>query len=84
MALALDGFEALCGFVSVSELKQAFTENPELRLCVGEEVASAFAEASDDMAKAVSAVTTMSVPECIAQTQPTLLPSANMDLQVVL
>lgn len=54
MALALDGFEALCGFVSADELKQAFKASPELKLCVGELVANAFLEAPAGAAKPVS------------------------------
>lgn len=53
MALALDGFEALCGFVSHEELKQALQSQPELRLCVGEEAASKFLEASGEALKPV-------------------------------
>eukprot|EP00878_Enallax_costatus_P031966 GHUV01035044.1.p1 GENE.GHUV01035044.1~~GHUV01035044.1.p1 ORF type:complete len:188 (+),score=39.30 GHUV01035044.1:91-654(+) len=55
MALALDGFEALCGFVSADELKQALKANPELKLCVGELVANAFLEVPADGSKSVSA-----------------------------
>ncbi|WIA28896.1 hypothetical protein OEZ86_011420 [Tetradesmus obliquus] len=51
MALALEDFEALCGFVSNAELKQQLQQQPELRLCVGEEAASAFLEAEEEQAK---------------------------------
>jgi mannose-6-phosphate isomerase class I len=54
MALALEDFEALCGFVSSEELKQQLQQQPELRLCVGEEAASAFVEAEGEQAKPVS------------------------------
>eukprot|EP00775_Hariotina_reticulata_P009221 gene9221-9386_t len=47
MALALEGFEALCGFVAPSELKKVLQEQPELRLCVGEEAAQTFIAAED-------------------------------------
>jgi len=53
MALALEGFEALCGFVAPSELKKVLQEQPELRLCVGEEAAQAFVEAEDGNIKPV-------------------------------
>jgi mannose-6-phosphate isomerase class I len=54
MALALEDFEALCGFVSSAELKEQLQQQPELRLCVGEEAASAFLQAEDEQAKPVS------------------------------
>lgn len=54
MALALEDFEALCGFVSTEELKQVLQQQPELRLCVGEDVANAFLEATAEQAKPVS------------------------------
>lgn len=45
MALALEDFEALCGFVSFEELKQALRDQEELRAVVGEGPSSAFLEA---------------------------------------
>jgi len=48
MALALEDFEALCGFVSPAELKQVLQEQPEVKLCVGEEAAAAFMNAEGD------------------------------------
>lgn len=48
MALALEDFEALCGFVSPAELKQVLKEQPELKLCVGSEAAAAFEAAEGD------------------------------------
>lgn len=59
MALALEDFEALCGFVSNAELKQQLQQQPELRLCVGEEAASAFLEAEEEQAKPVSGKTAL-------------------------
>lgn len=53
MALALEDFEALCGFVSPAELKQVLQEQPEVKLCVGEEAASAFINAEGDQLKQV-------------------------------
>lgn len=53
MALALEDFEALCGFVSPAELKQVLQEQPEVRLCVGEEAASALINAEGDQLKPV-------------------------------
>lgn len=58
MALALEDFEALCGFVSPSELKQVLQEQPEVRLCVGEEAASAFINAEKGQVKQVRALET--------------------------
>lgn len=40
MALALAGFEALCSFVTVSELQEALRSTPELRHVVGEKAAA--------------------------------------------
>jgi mannose-6-phosphate isomerase len=54
MALALEDFEALCGFVSGTELKEQLQQQPELRLCVGEEAATAFLQAEPEQAKPVS------------------------------
>lgn len=54
MALALEGFEALCGFVSTEELKQALQAQPELKLCVGNDASTAFLEATHDASKPVS------------------------------
>lgn len=51
MALALEDFEALCGFVSPAELKAVLQEQPEVRLCVGEEAASAFINAEEGQVK---------------------------------
>lgn len=48
MALALEDFEALCGFVSPAELKAVLQEQPEVKLCVGEEAAAAFLSAEGD------------------------------------
>lgn len=56
MALALEDFEALCGFVSPAELKQVLQEQPEVRLCVGEEAASAFINAEEGQVKQVCAL----------------------------
>jgi mannose-6-phosphate isomerase class I len=53
MALALEDFEALCGFVSPAELKAVLQEQPEVRLCVGEEAASAFINAEEGQVKQV-------------------------------
>ena len=55
MALALEDFEALCGFVSSAELKEQLRQQPELRLCVGEEAVSAILQAEGEQAKSVSA-----------------------------
>lgn len=51
MALALEDFEALCGFVEPEELKQALRDNAELRATVGEEASSAFLEAEGSAIK---------------------------------
>ena len=48
MALALDGFEALCGFVPPAELKAALRDNEELRLAVGEAESAAFLAAEGE------------------------------------
>jgi mannose-6-phosphate isomerase len=53
MALALEDFEALCGFVSSAELKQVLQEQPEVKLCVGDEAADAFISAEGDQLKQV-------------------------------
>eukprot|EP01026_Neomeris_dumetosa_P083988 TRINITY_DN97_c0_g1_i1.p1 TRINITY_DN97_c0_g1~~TRINITY_DN97_c0_g1_i1.p1 ORF type:complete len:345 (+),score=44.61 TRINITY_DN97_c0_g1_i1:117-1151(+) len=37
MALAIQNFSALCGFVGMEELKNVIQKNPELRNCVGQE-----------------------------------------------
>ena len=37
MALALNSFEALCGFCSTSEIKAALNQIPELESCIGSE-----------------------------------------------
>lgn len=55
MALALEDFEALCGFVSPTELKQVLQQQPEVKLCVGDEAADAFLNAEGDQLKPVSA-----------------------------
>lgn len=55
MALSLEDFEALVGFVSPAELKQALKDHHELYSCVGEAAASAFLQATDDNIKPVSA-----------------------------
>lgn len=67
MALALDGFEALCGFVSHEELKQALQSQPELRLCVGEEAASKFLEASGEALKPALKAAFTALMTCDAQ-----------------
>jgi mannose-6-phosphate isomerase len=54
MALALEDFEALCGFVSSPELKQVLQQQPEVKLCVGDEAADAFLNAEGDQVKPVS------------------------------
>ncbi|GBG00573.1 mannose-6-phosphate isomerase, partial [Raphidocelis subcapitata] len=51
MALALEGFSALCGFVSHEELKQALRANEELRAVVGEGPSAALLEAEGDGVK---------------------------------
>jgi mannose-6-phosphate isomerase len=53
MALALEDFEALCGFVSPAELRAALQEQPELKLCVGDEAAAALQAAADGDVKPV-------------------------------
>lgn len=58
MALALEDFEALCGFVSPAELKQVLQQQPEVRLCVGEEAASAFINAEEGQVKQVCVLET--------------------------
>ena len=48
MALALEPFEALCGFVEAAQLRNALSAHPELRECVGEaNAANADAAAGD-------------------------------------
>eukprot|EP00877_Chromochloris_zofingiensis_P008455 jgi/Chrzof1/3863/Cz13g11170.t1 len=47
MALALEEFKALCGFVPPGELKQAFQRTPELTAVIGQDASSAVLEASD-------------------------------------
>lgn len=50
MALALESFEALCGFVAPEELKAALRDNGELRLAVGEAESDAFLAAEGEAA----------------------------------
>lgn len=56
MALALEDFEALCGFVAPAELREVLRAQPEVRLCVGDAAADAFLAAEDgsDATKPVS------------------------------
>lgn len=54
MALALEDFEALCGFVAPAELKAVLRDQPEVRLCVGDAAADAFLAAEDGDVKPVS------------------------------
>jgi hypothetical protein len=54
MALALEDFEALCGFVAPTELAAALCDTPELRRCVGEVAAQAVLDAGDLGSKEVS------------------------------
>lgn len=62
MALALEDFEALCGFVSAAELKQVLQDQPEVKLCVGEEAASAFINAEGQ--EQLKQVRTSNLPAC--------------------
>lgn len=39
MAIAITDFEALCGFVPTAELQEAVASTPELRDCIGAELA---------------------------------------------
>ncbi len=54
MTLALEDFEALCGFVSAAELQAALKDTPELTLCIGDEAAQAIVNAQEDGYKEVS------------------------------
>ena len=54
MALALEDFEALCGFVAPAELKEKLRNHEELKACVGA-AADAFLEADEADIKPVSA-----------------------------
>jgi mannose-6-phosphate isomerase class I len=53
MALALEDFEALCGFVAPGELKEKLRSHEELKGCVGA-AADAFLEADEANIKPVS------------------------------
>ena len=47
MAIAVRNFEALCGFATITEIAASMAEHAELRVCVGEEAATALVDSSD-------------------------------------
>ncbi|KAF6259281.1 RmlC-like cupin domain-containing protein [Scenedesmus sp. NREL 46B-D3] len=67
MALALEDFEALCGFVSSAELKEQLRQQPELRLCVGEEAVSAILQAEGEQAKSALKAAFTALMTCDAE-----------------
>lgn len=54
MAIALGDFEALCGFVSTSELVQIFNSNKELCECIQRELIFQFNNADPSQIKSVN------------------------------